>query len=145
VYEETNLHIQPLLPQATYLSDWEHKEAELQETQWRHIIDREPIPILVIIDCREAKIHLSLMYLADTKGLPTPSSEVKGLLMLEEEEIHHLCQEPITLGQYLSRGSKAILNAEFDTGLILEPFAQLRLLSKILRLSSKTKAQIGTM
>ena len=140
VYEEANLQIEPLLPQTTYLSDWDHIETELQEIQWQHKIEQESIPILVVTYRGEDKMHLSLMYLAHAKGLPTPSSEVKGLLLLKKEEIHSLCQEPLTLEQYLSRGGKAILNAEFDTRLVLEPFAQLRLLSRILSVQSKIEA-----
>ena len=139
VYEETNLQIRPLLPQTTYLSDWDHIETELQEIQWQHKIEQGPIPILVVTYRRADKIFLSLMYLAHAEGLPTPSSEVKGLLLLEKEEIHSLCQEPLTLEQYLSRGGRAILKDEFDTSLVLEPFAQLRLLSRILSVESQNK------
>jgi len=137
VYEETQLQIRPLTPLTTYLSDWDHIETELEEIRWQHETEGEPIPILVVTYRREDQISLSLMYLAHAEGLPRPSSEVKGLLLLEKEEIHHLCQEPLTLEQYLSRGGKAILNGEFDPGLVLEPFAQLRLLSRILSIPSE--------
>lgn len=72
------------------------------------------------------------MYLAEADGLPTPSSEVKGLLFLSEDEIQRLCREPMTLEQYLSQGGRATLKEPFDTRLVLEPFALLRLLSRIL-------------
>jgi len=138
VYEETNLQIQPLLPLTTYVSNWDHMEAELQEIEWGTKIEQEPTPILIVTYHSQDTVHLSLMYLAQADGFPTPSSEVKGLLLLEEDEIHRLCQEPMTLEQHLRRGGKAILNAEFDQTLVLEPFAQLRLLSRILRLHAKT-------
>lgn len=139
VYEEANLQIKPLTPQTTYLSDWDHIKTELQEIQWQHKIEGEPAPILVVTYRREDKISLSLMYLAHAEGLPTPSAEVKGILLLGKENIHHLCQEPLTLEQYLSSGGKAILNDEFDTRLVLEPFAQLRLLSRILSIQSENR------
>lgn len=72
------------------------------------------------------------MYLAHVDEIPTPSGEVKGLLLLNTENVHRLCRESLTLGQYLSSGGKAILNYEFDLGLVLEPFIQLRLLSRLL-------------
>jgi ADP-ribose pyrophosphatase YjhB (NUDIX family) len=131
VYEETNLHIEPLRPHATYLSDWDHREAELREIGWQVESPKEPVPLLIVTHQREEEILLSLMYLAHAEGIPTPSSEVKGLLLLEKEEVHLLCQERLTLKQYLSRGGKASLNAAFDTSLVLEPFAQLRYLSQI--------------
>ena len=137
VYEETNLHIEPLWPRETYLVDWDHIEGELQEIQWHHETEQEPAPILVVTYQREDKMHLSLMYLAHAEGFPRPSSEVKGLLLLTPEEVHHLCQQPLILERYLSGGGKAIMNAEFDTSLVLEPFAQLCLLSRILRIRSQ--------
>ena len=140
VYEEASLHIKPLALQMTYAADWDHTEEELREVPWQNTIEEEPCPILVVTYHRENSMHLSLMYLTQAEGLPHPSSEVKGLLLLTEEEIHLLCRASVTLEQYLSRGGRAILNAEFDPGRVLEPFVQLRLLSKILRLRSENKA-----
>ncbi len=141
VYEEASLQIQPRSPQVTYLSDWDRLEVELQEIQWRDQTEQEPAPILVITYWRENVTSLSLMYLAHAEGFPQPFSEVKGILLLKKEEIHGLCQEPVTLEQYLSQGGKAILNDEFDTKLLLEPFAQLRLLSRILNIRSENAPQ----
>jgi 8-oxo-dGTP pyrophosphatase MutT (NUDIX family) len=139
-YEEARLQLKPLIPQTTYLCDWDHIDAELIQIHWQHKVEQEPIPILVVTYCREGKTSLSLMYLAHADGLPQPSCEVKGLLLLDKEEVHSLCQEPLTLEQFLGRGGRAILNAEFDTRLVLEPFAQLRLLSRILSVQSEVKA-----
>jgi ADP-ribose pyrophosphatase YjhB (NUDIX family) len=136
VYEETNLRIKPLTPPTTYLAAGDQLEAELKEFQWQSEIDREHIPLLVVAYRREGGLALSLMYLARAEGWPTPSSEVKGLLLLAKKDIHRLCQEPLTLEHYLSSGGKALLNHEFDQSLILEPFAQLRLLARILRAQS---------
>jgi ADP-ribose pyrophosphatase YjhB (NUDIX family) len=133
VYEETNLRIYPLTPSTTYLlPDGDCADAELEKIQWQHGTEQEHIPMLVVAYRREGEISLSLMYLAQADGVPTPSSEIQGLLLLEREDIHRLCQEPITLVQYLRGGGKALVNHEFDKSLILEPFTQLRLLSKIL-------------
>jgi len=139
VYEEASLHIEPLLPPTTYVSDWNHIEAELQEIEWQTSIEQEPIPSLVVAYQDENRMHVSLMYLAHAEELPKPSSEVKGLLLLTQEEIHHLCQEPLTLAQYLNRGGRGLLNADFDAGRVLEPFVQLRLLSKMLSAKSENK------
>lgn len=103
VYEEANLRIKPLLPQTTFISDWDNLERELQVIQWQFKIEQEPDPLLVVTHRREEKISLSLMYLALAEGVPMPSSEVKGLLLLEKEEIHALCREPMTLEQFLNR------------------------------------------
>jgi hypothetical protein len=140
VYEEANLQIRPLVPPTTYLSDGDHIETELEEIRWQHETDQDNIPLLVVAYRREGRILLSLMYLALTDEFPTPSSEIKGLLLLEKENIYRLCQEPLTLEQYLNSGGKAILNDEFDMSLILEPFTQLRLLSRILIAQSENTA-----
>jgi hypothetical protein len=60
-------------------------------------IDQECNPLLIVAYCREGKTVLLLMYLAQADGLPVPSSEIKGLLLLEKENIHRLCREPYTL------------------------------------------------
>lgn len=134
VYEEANLHIQPLPPQRTYLSVGDHLNTELQKIEWQNKTGQEPVPCLVVSHRRERDIILSLMYLAHTEEMPTPSSEVKGLLFLTREEIHRLCRGPQTLEQFLDSGGFAIMNAAFDKTLVLEPFLQLRLLSRILRM-----------
>jgi 8-oxo-dGTP pyrophosphatase MutT (NUDIX family) len=134
VYEEANLQILPLAPRATYLSMWDQKESELQEIDWHLETDDKPAPLLVVHYCSESDTHLSLMYLACAQGSPSPSSEVKGLLFLNRKDIHQLCSESMTLEQYLDRGGKAMLNADFNVKLALEPFTQLRLLDTMLNM-----------
>jgi 8-oxo-dGTP pyrophosphatase MutT (NUDIX family) len=140
VFEEANLRIEPILSQTTYLCDWNNLEAELSRIQWQHKTEQEPVPFLVLTYSCDEVMTLSLMYLAHAEGVPVPSSEVKGLLLLKETEVYRLCQEPITLQQYIDFGGQAILKDNFDTSLVLEPFAQLRLLSRILSAQSETNA-----
>lgn len=140
VFEEAHLQIEPLLPQATFLTDWDNIEAEPSEIRWQHETEQEPIPFLVVTYRCDEKMTLSLMYLAQAEGVPIPSSEIKGLLLLNESEIHSLCQESMTLENFLNNGGKAILKDEFDLSLVLEPFAQLRLLSRILSCYAQKKA-----
>jgi hypothetical protein len=140
VLEETGLRIQPLSPPTTYWADGDQVDPGLTPMDWKHEIgletgpetDSEITPVLVVSYGRQGSRRLSLMYLAQADRLPIPSSEVKGLLLLDQANIHRLCRETLTLAQYLSLGGQAILNAEFDPRLLLEPFIQLRLLSKIL-------------
>ena len=136
VYEETCLKIQPLIPKTTYFSDGDHIESRLQKIRWQ-TSDEEPVPLLVTAYHRNNRILLSLMYLSHAEGSPAPASEVKGLLLLEKEQIHQLCREPVTLEEFLSGEGRSILNGQFDTRLVLEPFLQLRLLSKILSTESE--------
>lgn len=137
VYEEAKLRIKLLIPQTTFLFDEDHIETDLKRIRWQHETNQENTPLLVVAYRRDGRTLLSLMYLAQTDDFPTPSSEVKGLLLLEKENIHRLCQESLTLEQYLNSGGQAILKDEFDKSLILEPFIQLRLLSRILSMQSE--------
>ena len=140
VFEETTLQTRPLFPQSTYIYDWDNLEAEPSSIRWQHETEQEPAPFLAVTYHRDGITTLSLMYFANAEGTPIPSSEVKGLLLLTETEVHRLCQEPVTLKKYLDWGGKAILKDEFDMSLVLEPFAQLRLLSRILNMYPETKA-----
>ena len=124
--------ITPLAPPVTYYADGDQADPQLAEIHWEGAAEQEHTPLLVVSACREGETRLSLMYLAQAGGLPVPSSEVKGLLLLDEGQIHRLCRQTLTLGQYLDSGGKAILTAEFDRCLALEPFLQLHLLDKLL-------------
>jgi ADP-ribose pyrophosphatase YjhB (NUDIX family) len=132
VYEETGLSIQPLAPPATYYVDFDDPEASLQQVRWERTDEQEAIPCLVVGYCRDGQSWLSLMYLAQAEQLPRPCSEIHGLLLLDREAIHWLCAASRTLEQYLARGGRALLSGEFDRSLLLEPFIQLRLLSKMM-------------
>jgi len=130
--EETNLNIRPQFPESTYVYDWDHVDNEPERIQWQPVICHEPAPFLVITHRRDKLTTLSIMYCAEAHGIPSPSSEVKGLVLLTEAEVHRQCQETVTLKEFLDTGGKAILNGNFDRNRVLEPFAQLRLLSRIL-------------
>jgi hypothetical protein len=142
VYEEARLNIQPVSSQKTYLIEWGHLDMELREIEWINQVEQEPDPFLVVRDRRKEHSSLSLMYLARAGNMPTPSAEVKGLLLLSKEEIHRLCQKPETLEDYLYRGGRAIMTAEFDKSLVLEPFAQLSLLCRILDMQPEFEADL---
>jgi hypothetical protein len=107
-------------------------EPPLQEIDWP--VEQEVSPLLVVSYLHEGEMLVSLMYLAQADEPPVPSTEVKGLLLLERQELHRLCQVPQTLAQFLTEGGRAILTADFDHSLLLEPFIQLRLFSQILTL-----------
>lgn len=133
---ETNLPIKPHFPPITYLYDWDNLETNPQRIQWQPESHQEPAPFLAVAYHHEEQTTLSLMYLAVAEGIPFPSSEVKGLLLLTRKDLHRLCSEPITLEKYRRAGGRAVFKEEFDTSRALEPFAQLRLLSKILKSQS---------
>ena len=141
--EEASLHIQPVDPETTYLVIENMAGVELQPIEWPYRAPGEPDPILIRAVEQQGQTLLSLMYLAQAGELPRPSSEVKGLLLLDKENIYALCQQSLTLGQYIANGGQAILNAAFDQSLILEPFLQLRALSKLFPLlhSCSTSAE----
>lgn len=131
--EEADINIKFVMPTATYLANGNDTEPQLQKITWTGEGYEEHIPFLAVQYFRENHTILSLMYLAETAETPKPSSEVKGLLLMRERDIHQICEEQITLQQYLDEGSQAILNGPFDNSLPLYPFLQLRLLSRLLK------------
>lgn len=87
-------------------------------------------PVLVIGSHDES---LSVMYLAYSDSEPAPSSETSGLLLLSSEEVHFICENKITLREYISRKGVAQIKNQINHDLILEPFPQLLFLSKLLK------------
>jgi hypothetical protein len=133
VHEETQLEITPLKPSTTYLlPDGDQPKSELETIRWQHSTDSTPAPLLVVAYQRDGEKILSLMYQVQANGRPKPSSELQGIIYLKQEELHQLCKEPMTLGQFLANDGKAALNLKFDNSLYLEPFLQVKLLSRIL-------------
>ncbi len=131
VTEEANVQIRPVISAKTYLVSAEDITLDIQEIPWEQETDGNIKPILVVAYHLECETALSLMYLAQSDEKPTPSAEVKGILLLDPESIDQICRESITLGQYLQRGGKAIFNELFDRERTLEPFIQLRILSRL--------------
>lgn len=131
--EEAGIKIKLAAPTATYLANGDDTEPQPQKIIWAGEGHKECIPFLAVQYFRENQPILSLMYLAETGESPRPSSEVKGLLLMRERDIHQICEEQITLKQYLDEGGQAILDGPFDNNLLLYPFLQVRLLSWLLK------------
>ena len=131
VREEANIKINFISPNATYLANGDHIESQPQKIAWTVTTHDEKKPFLAVQYFREGQTTLSLMYLAETDETPKPSSEVKGLLLLRQKDIHRICEGKISLQQYLDEGGQAILDGHFDNNLPLYPFLQLRLLSRL--------------
>jgi 8-oxo-dGTP pyrophosphatase MutT (NUDIX family) len=92
-------------------------------------IDIEIPPICII---ERDDQSLSVMYLAYSETAPIPSSETKGLLLLTPREIHSICKNKLTLRDYLTAGGKYLFKENMPETMILQPFPQLILLSKLL-------------
>ena len=133
VKEEANLQISLINPEKTYFFPAETLGADLQEVQWEQINIPGPKPLLMVGYRTDLDLSLSLMYLAETDENPTPSAEVKGILLLDPDSIIRICVSSITLDQYLKQGGKAIFTEQFDCNRPLEPFLQLRILSRLLK------------
>jgi hypothetical protein len=134
VYEEAAVHIRPLSPPATYWSDADHGITAVQAIPWS-ALDSSPVaPLLVVSARRGLSMHLSLMYLARAAERPTPSTEIRGLLLLRPDDVHRIAHQWLSLGAYLAAGGKAMLLDRLDEGAILEPFLQLRALSRLLQI-----------
>jgi len=134
VEEEANIRIRPVNPEKTYLVLAETPEIELQETAWDPEENGILKPLLVVAaHPTGSRPSLSLMYMAQSDEMPTPSAEVRGILLLDPESILQLCPAPVTLDQYLQRGGQAVFSGPFDRTRTLEPFLQLRILAQMLK------------
>lgn len=127
-WEEAWLRIQPMDVPVTYATRgaWD----ELEEITWPN--DGQPRPVL--IRERPATGEFSFMYFARASGLPMPSAEVKGLLLLKPSDISRICNNQITLQEYLDGGGRAMLRRSYNHQFVLEPGFQLRQLARILQL-----------
>ena len=132
VAEEAGIQIRPVLPDRTYLVLADNPDLTPKEIPWPQEIPGEVNPYLVAAYDIETEPRLSLMYLAESNETPAPCTEVKGLLFLDEQNIQQICHEKITLGEYLKAGGRAIFSEPFDEERCLEPFIQLRILSRLL-------------
>ena len=136
--EETGLRIHYLAPPATWLlADGDHVDSALERIAWENAEDQAHAPFLVVAYRRKGEFRLSVMYLAKTNEIPSPASEVKGLVLLGKSQLDRLCHERITLAQFLHEGGTAFLTSDFDRSLELELFAQPRLLARILSMEDE--------
>ena len=124
VFEEASMKITPINSPITYhMSDWRNKPSIIR-------LDEEIAPILVKGNEQES---LSIMYLSYSANEPNPSSETNGLLLLTPEDVHFICNNKITLNDFIKQKGKAILKGNINSDLFLTPFPQLLFLSKLLK------------
>jgi 8-oxo-dGTP pyrophosphatase MutT (NUDIX family) len=123
-FEEATLRIQPVAPPATYIVA---DDASLRPAPPP---DGELAPLLI---SRHAE-GLSVTYLAHSDDEPVPGAESRGLLLLDRSDVLRLTAEPLTLGQFLNGGGRALLREPLPLNLPLEPFPHLRLLPRVLAL-----------
>ncbi len=57
------------------------------------------------------------MYLSYSEDEPNPSSETNGLLLLTQEDVHLICNNKITLNDFIKQNGKAILKENINRDL----------------------------
>ncbi|MDF2714368.1 MAG: hydrolase [Paenibacillus sp.] len=126
-FEEASLRITPIRPPATY---WYEASGnpELSIGGWQQG-DVEPI----LVGKRVESNQITPIYLAYSKDSLVPSAETKGLLLLSPADVANLVSAPITLGQYLESGGRAVFGDTLPLHLPLEPFPHLRLLDVLIK------------
>jgi 8-oxo-dGTP pyrophosphatase MutT (NUDIX family) len=133
VAEEAGLVIQPITPPIRYWLDRDRAPEQIQPRPHGLRVDAEsPSPLLVVTTGSPPEGQAAVMYLAQATESPTPSSEVRGLLLLRPQDIHQIVHQPTTLRQYLDAGGHALLRDRLDRDWLLEPFIQLRAFAQIL-------------
>lgn len=124
VFEEASMKITPINSPITYhIIEWGNKPSIIR-------LGEEIAPILVKGNEQES---LSIMYLFYSENEPNPSSETNGLLLLNPDDVHFICNNKITLNDFIKQNGKAILKGNINRDLFLTPFPQLLFLSKLLK------------
>ncbi|MDG5471268.1 NUDIX domain-containing protein [Jeotgalibacillus sp. ET6] len=123
VFEEAQINIHLIDSTVTfYLAEWGEEPEK--------VIGDEAVSPILIKGNEESSY--TVMYLATTESLPTPSGESKGLVMLSPAEVQLICSKKLSLYDYQKSGGTYILKSEFDMTLLLQPFPQLQFLSRLL-------------
>ena len=127
VFEEASIKITPINSPITYhINEWGNQPSKIR-------LDEEIAPILIKGDEQES---LSIMYLSYTENEPIPSAETNGLLLLTPEDIHYICNNKITLNDFIQQNGLAKLKGNINRDLFLTPFPQLKFLSTLLKENS---------
>ena len=120
--EEASVNITPISSSSTfYVKEWNDKPIKIETNE-------KIAPILI----KGSEETISIMYLSNSKTKPLPSSETKGLLLLSPNDVLLICNNKLTLNDYLKQNGSSIIQSVIDRDLILEPFPQLLFLSKLL-------------
>lgn len=116
VYEESSMKINIIHSPITFFKkDWDGAARKI--TTEEHIA-----PILIKGTDTEGS---TAMYLAYSESEPVPSAETNGLLLLSPDDIKRICQQRISLKDFIKQGGFALLKKELNTELALKPFPQL--------------------
>lgn len=126
-FEEAALHVVPVKPPATYWYE-ASDEPELSVGGWQEG-DVEPI----LVGKRTPGNQITPVYLATSHDSPIPSAETKGILLLSPADIANIVSAPMTLGQYLESGGRAVFGDALPLHFPLEPFPHLRLLDILIK------------
>lgn len=121
--EEASVNITPISSSSTYyVKEWNDKPIKIETNE-------TIAPILI----KGSEENTSIMYLSYSKTKPQPSAETKGLLLLSPNDVHLICNNKLTLNDYLKQNGSSIIHSVIDRDLILEPFPQLLFLSMLLK------------
>lgn len=122
VYEESRMKINIFHSPITFFKkDWDGVA--------RRVTTKEAVaPILIKGTDPEGS---TAMYLAYSESEPVPSEETKGLLMLTPNDIKRICEQQITLKEFIKHGGSTLLKKEMNQELTLKPFPQLLFLNEL--------------
>jgi len=141
--EEACLQIEPLEPCQTFVvypngqeidrQSLDRRDVDLHPLAWDGSKYPGPQPLLAAVYRKNRQTSTSLMYLAQSGQMPTPSAVVRCILLMQPGQVQHICRKPTTLAEYLLSGGHAIGAEPFDNTRILEPFLQARVLAQLFR------------
>jgi hypothetical protein len=124
VRKEAAMTIYPLSTPACYYK--KSKNEPLQQIYVEGVIT----PIVI---CEREDHSLSVMYVVESEDPPVPSGETNGIIILNPDEVHALCEGTWTLEEHKNNGGRIIEKKEMNLKLPLKPSPQVYILSELLR------------
>jgi NUDIX domain len=120
VKEETSLDVTLIASPITYkIDEWDSKLLEVEDEQ------TNIKPIL--------RIGQNVMFFANSNKEPQLSSETKGIIFVNENELMKLCSSEITYGDFKACGGRSIVSSDYDEDFILQPLGQMRFLARLIQ------------
>lgn len=122
IKEEASIEVTPVNSPITYYTESWNKEPELIVQNFNK--DISPI---IIKGSKDGP--LSILYLAYSDEEPIPDSETHGIMFLTLEDIRLICNQKITIDDFIAKGGRAVFQRELRKDVILKPGVHLRMLS----------------
>lgn len=127
--EEGCVRASIVLPPDTFVYEVDGESFDIARYDWP---GEAPVPLLVATMTSSSAPGLSVTYLAESTGMPTPGGETQALVFLSSEEVHWLTSTTVSLAEFIDSGGRIVAASDLPADMALRPHGQLRTLSMLL-------------